>query len=211
MKDPYEFIPLPPMAASVTQMLEDMQRVRNTAEEAVLMKPKKIENTNLPLLLLGKPKVISNGGFQPDCDHNHAFDSLGYMATTAKLTDVQNPKENPDKPMSIADALKALDEACSLYWYPEIKSVVYPGLNALEAVAYVADIIIESGRHNKHDTLLHPVVAGRIRQIVRNEIGKGKPPDPSIAAIFRLAHPVSNPPAPPASHPKLKPFERKFS
>jgi len=167
-----------------------------------MKQPKKIVQAK-PFLLL--PKVAPPAKPPPASYNDDYLDSL-LAPPKAKLSDVENPKKNPDKPMSIGDALKALDDACDLYWNPEIQSVVYPGLTALQAIAYVSEIIIESAKVNKPETLLHPAVAARVRQVCANAIGTGKGPDPSIAAVYRLA---ADPPNPVKS--KLRPFERKFS
>lgn len=121
--------------------------------------------------------------------------------------------------MTIGGALVSLDAAVPQFCQPlmagdaNIPSVVYPGLTALKALTYVAEVVIEISKHNKKEVLLHPQVADRVRQVCENQIGSGKGPDPSVASVFKLIHP--EPPAPTTSTspapPKLKPFNRKFS
>lgn len=163
------------------------------AKQPLQTTKEKVVEKFLPHLLLGKPEVIS-------------------LNPTAKQKDVNNPKDNPDKSMTIADALQMLDDAVpKLKLEPDTPSAVYPGLTAMQALIWVADVIVDCSQKMKHDTFLHPMVACRVRQVFTNTIGKGKGPDETVAAAYELVHPL--PPAPPApsTRPKPHPFERKFS
>jgi hypothetical protein len=101
--------------------------------------------------------------------------------------------------MTVTEALEMMDVASG-----QLKSeasVIYPGLNTLQAMRYVAEGFVASIATKKPDELkilnVHPHVRERIIQVCANKIGGGPKPDATIATLYFMGHPDEAPPLPP--------------